>query len=69
LATLLAEAALPAVRLAESRQVAAAERYAVNTEAAIAAGVFGAPSYIIDGEVFWGQDRLDFVGRRLNLKR
>jgi carboxymethylenebutenolidase len=27
--------------------------------------VFGAPSYVIDGEIFWGQDRLDFVQRRL----
>ncbi|MBP6768586.1 MAG: DsbA family protein, partial [Reyranella sp.] len=28
-------------------------------------GVFGAPSYVIDGEIFWGQDRLDFVERKL----
>ena len=69
LATLLAEAGLPAVRLAESQQAPATERYAVNTAAAIASGVFGAPSYVIDGEVFWGQDRLDFVGRRLNSNR
>jgi 2-hydroxychromene-2-carboxylate isomerase len=27
--------------------------------------VFGAPSYLIDGEMFWGQDRLDFVQRKL----
>ena len=31
----------------------------------IALGVFGAPSYVIDGEIFWGQDRLDFVERKL----
>lgn len=36
-----------------------------NTEEAVAAGVFGAPSYVVDGEVFWGQDRLDFVERAL----
>jgi carboxymethylenebutenolidase len=41
------------------------ERYEQDSEAAIAAGVFGAPSYVIDGEIFWGQDRLDFVQRRL----
>jgi carboxymethylenebutenolidase len=29
------------------------------------AGVFGAPSYVVDGEIFWGQDRLDFLERRL----
>jgi carboxymethylenebutenolidase len=27
--------------------------------------VFGAPSYVVDGELFWGQDRLDFLERRL----
>jgi 2-hydroxychromene-2-carboxylate isomerase len=37
-----------------------------NTEAAIAAQVFGVPWYRIDGENFWGQDRLDFVERALN---
>lgn len=36
-----------------------------NTQDAIAAGVFGAPSYVVDGEIFWGQDRLDFLERKL----
>jgi len=36
-----------------------------DTEAAIALNVFGAPTYVIDGELFWGQDRLDFVEREL----
>jgi carboxymethylenebutenolidase len=35
------------------------------TKAAIAKGVFGAPSFLIDGELFWGQDRLEFVDRKL----
>ena len=35
------------------------------TQEAIDAGVFGAPSYVIEGEIFWGQDRLDFVTRRV----
>jgi 2-hydroxychromene-2-carboxylate isomerase len=35
------------------------------TEKAVADGVFAAPTYIIDGEIFWGQDRLDFVERKL----
>ena len=39
--------------------------YDANTEAAIALQVFGAPWYVIDGESFWGQDRLDFVERKL----
>jgi len=37
-----------------------------NTEAAIAAQVFGVPWYRIEDENFWGQDRLDFVERALN---
>ncbi len=36
-----------------------------DTEAAIARGVFGAPSYVLGEEIFWGQDRLDFLARRL----
>jgi 2-hydroxychromene-2-carboxylate isomerase len=32
-------------------------------------GVFGAPTFVIDGELFWGQDRLEFVDRRLDALR
>jgi len=39
--------------------------YEANTQEAIDCGVFGAPSYVIDGEIFWGQDRLMFVEKRL----
>jgi 2-hydroxychromene-2-carboxylate isomerase len=42
-----------------------AERREADTKAALARNVFGAPSYVIGDEVFWGQDRLDFVQRRL----
>jgi len=28
--------------------------------------VFGAPTYVIDGDMFFGQDRLDFVEERLS---
>jgi 2-hydroxychromene-2-carboxylate isomerase len=38
------------------------------TDAALAANVFGSPWYIVDGEGFWGQDRLDFVDRALEIK-
>ena len=33
------------------------------TDEAVAANVFGAPWYVIDGEGYWGQDRLDFLER------
>jgi len=36
-----------------------------NTSDALKAGVFGAPTYIFDGEMYWGQDRLDFLDRAL----
>jgi len=65
LAALLAALKLPAHRLDEAQTQAVHERYESDTQAAIKAGVFGAPSYVIDGEIFWGQDRLDFVARRL----
>ncbi len=42
----------------------AAERAAL-TEEALGLGVFGAPTYVLDGELFWGQDRLDFLERKL----
>lgn len=64
LALVLAECGLPAQRLAQSREPAIAQRYEANTRCAIEAGVFGAPSYVVDGEIFWGQDRLDFLERR-----
>ena len=67
LAELLAACALPAQRLAEAGSAAVQARYAANTQRAIAAGVFGAPTYVVDGELFWGQDRLEFVRRRLAL--
>ncbi|MGH8430691.1 MAG: DsbA family protein, partial [Solimonas sp.] len=42
-----------------------AEKRESYTQFAIARGVFGAPSFVISGEIFWGQDRLDFVDRKL----
>ncbi|MEC9330511.1 MAG: 2-hydroxychromene-2-carboxylate isomerase [Pseudomonadota bacterium] len=36
-----------------------------NTEEAISRGVFGVPTYLIGDQLFWGQDRLDFVERAL----
>ncbi|CAJ92999.1 2-hydroxychromene-2-carboxylate isomerase [Cupriavidus necator] len=48
---LLCQAASPVIK-AEYRQY---------TDNAISAGVFGSPAYVYRGEVFWGQDRLDFL--------
>ncbi len=65
LASLLAEQGLASTRLDDARTPEVQARYDANTQRAIDAGVFGAPSYVVDGELFWGQDRLDFVERRL----
>lgn len=53
-----------ALRDALSLEDAKAEWEAL-TRQAIANGIFAAPTYVIDGEIFWGQDRLDFVERKL----
>jgi len=65
LAKMLEEEGMPSRRLDDSMSQAVHVRYEQDTQRAIDAGVFGAPSYVIDGEIFWGQDRLDFVQRRL----
>jgi 2-hydroxychromene-2-carboxylate isomerase len=41
------------------------EKLKIETEAAIARGVFGSPYIIVDGEPFWGFDRLEHVDRWL----
>ena len=38
-----------------------ADIYAQNTEDALNRGVFGAPTYLVGEEVFWGQDRLNYL--------
>lgn len=65
LAEMLAALGLPASRLDDSHAPAVQASFEAHTRRAIDVGVFGAPSYVIDGEMFWGQDRLDFVQRRL----
>jgi carboxymethylenebutenolidase len=65
LVELLHEQHLPAACLEQTYSQAVHERYESYTQMAIDAGVFGAPSYVLDGEIFWGQDRLDFVERAL----
>lgn len=42
-----------------------ADVFEKDTRRAVARGVFGFPTYIVDDELFWGQDRLDFLGRAL----
>ena len=39
--------------------------YTKNTEEAISRSVFGSPTYFVDGDMFYGQDRLEFIERAL----
>ena len=55
-----------AIRAAGPSDAALDAEWDANTAEAVARGVFGAPSYVFaDGEIFWGQDRLDFVEKKL----
>jgi 2-hydroxychromene-2-carboxylate isomerase len=65
LAALLTEQQLDAACMALSRTPEVQARYVSYTQSAIDAQVFGAPSYVVDGALFWGQDRLDFVAQQL----
>ncbi|MEZ5439840.1 MAG: 2-hydroxychromene-2-carboxylate isomerase [Lysobacteraceae bacterium] len=56
---------LPAALVAQARASSHADTLVANTEAAVGANVFGVPSCVVGTEVFWGQDRLDFVERAL----
>ena len=65
LAELLEEAGLKSERLGQADAPEVQAQYEANTQQAIAANVFGAPTYVVDGEMCWGQDRLDFLERKL----
>lgn len=68
LTQILAESSLPAKYLAQAESVDVQAAYDAYTDSAIELGVFGAPTYVLDGELFWGQDRLMFLEQAL-LKR
>lgn len=65
LGELLVEQNLDAACLAQATQADVQDRYTQYTQRAIDVGVFGAPTYVIEDEMYWGQDRLDFVARHL----
>jgi 2-hydroxychromene-2-carboxylate isomerase len=64
------EAGLPGKQLvarSASEDVSAA--YEQNRQDAIAADVFGSPVYVLEGEVFWGQDRIELLADALKSGR
>ncbi len=66
LAVLIADVGLdPVPLLAAARDERWMEQRAADSATALARGVFGAPSYVMGEEIFWGQDRLEFLERHL----
>lgn len=55
--------------LARADEAACLAGYDDDLAAALATGVFGAPTYVVDGEPFWGQDRLDLLEEALRSSR
>ena len=64
LKAILGECGLDADAVLKASEGMAAKRE-TYTKHAIDQSVFGAPFFVIDGERFWGQDRLEFVERKL----
>ena len=52
--------------LSAANQLHVQSVFAENSESAVTKGVFGVPSYVVGEEVFWGQDRLEFLDTFLN---
>lgn len=52
--------------VASARSDDTRSRYQALTDEALARGVFGAPTYFYNDEMFWGQDRLDFLDLALS---
>jgi len=65
LSTILGECQLPHDCLMQVESAAVGATYDDYTQTAIDLGVFGAPTYVVNGELFWGQDRLMFVAQAL----
>jgi len=51
--------------VAAERSVPVQQLFKAYSEEAGRLGVFGAPTYVLEGERFWGQDRLEFLDRAL----
>jgi 2-hydroxychromene-2-carboxylate isomerase len=55
----------PQTVLALSQDPEVKERLKTETRQAVARGVFGAPTFFVGDQMFWGQDRMDFVKEAL----
>ena len=64
------DSGLPGKQLVErSGSDAISAAYEQNRQDALTADVFGSPGYVLDGEVFWGQDRIELLAEALKSGR
>lgn len=64
-AVLVASGAPAEAVLAQAASPETKARYQLNIDEALASGVFGSPCYLLNGELFFGQDRLELLGEAL----
>ena len=55
------------IALADSAEVR--QELIAETDAGLARGVFGAPTFVVGEEIFWGKDRMDFIDEELSRQR
>jgi 2-hydroxychromene-2-carboxylate isomerase len=55
------------IALADSVEVR--QELIAETDAGLARGVFGAPTFVVGEEIFWGKDRMDFIDEELSRQR
>ena len=65
--SVLAKAGLdPQQIMAAIQEQSVKDQLRANTDEAVARGAFGMPAFFVDDELYWGQDRLDFVEEALS---
>ena len=65
-AAVLTEVGLPGRQIVDSIGAEVKDALRHNTEQALERGVFGAPTFFVGGEMFWGQDRMWMVEQALD---
>lgn len=66
LADLCREVDIDPALIERTNEQAVKEQLTSSTDEAVKLGVFGAPTSVVDGQIFWGQDRLHFVEKALS---
>jgi 2-hydroxychromene-2-carboxylate isomerase len=64
-AAVVAAGLAPDSLLDRARSKALSDAYRAENDAAVAQGIFGVPTFVLDGEVFFGDDQLERIARKL----